>query len=358
VVATGNAEALPLSLFDYDFPPELVATAPANPRGSSRLMTMSRSGGQVNHLEFSDLPTILRSGDVLVVNTTRVIAARLHGCKSDTGGRVELLLDQPAGGFSAIEKATTWVGLAKSSKPLRLGTTIRLESGELVEIVARDLGRVSFRAARPIIDIMRDVGELPVPPYILDARSTDSEQHDEIDYQSVFAQDAGAVAAPTASLHFTETLIGELAEHGVGRAEVLLHVGPGTFLPVRDDCERDIRHHRMHGEHYAVAASTWEYLRGVRADGGRVIAVGTTALRALETVAKTGQLSGRSELFAFPGFEFEVVDGLLTNFHWPRSTLLMLVAAFAGLESTLSAYQDAIASGYRLFSYGDAMLIS
>ena len=346
------SEPLPLDLFEYELPDERIAQAPAEPRDQSRLLVVDRSSGARSHRRFFELPDFLRQGDVLVVNRTRVIPARLKG-RRPSGGKVELLLHRPLDG--TIEDAREWLALGKPGKALREGATVLVEGGVEIRVVGREGSMVRVRAVDPLWPTLLAVGELPLPPYISRPEgnlATDSEQ-----YQTVFAREPGAVAAPTASLHFTPRVLSDLEERGVEVVEVLLHVGPGTFLPVRPEAADDIRSHRMHGEQYEVSANSLERIKRAREEGGRVVAVGTTAVRALETCAKSGELRGESTLFIYPGYEFQLVDAMVTNFHLPRSTLLMLVSAFAGRESILSAYAEAVKNEYRFFSYGDAMLL-
>lgn len=344
-------EALPLDLFDYDLPPSRIAQMPASPRDSSRLLVMDRSGGEREHREFRELPELLEAGDLLVVNRTKVIPARLLG-RRPSGGKVELLFHRAVDG--PVTEASEWIALGKPGKALKEGATVLVGDVEL-RIVGREGSMVRVRSPGPLWPILEREGQLPLPPYIERPEGNTSEDRDN--YQTMFAEEPGAVAAPTASLHFTPELLRKLEERGVETAEVVLHVGPGTFLPVRKECAGDVRAHEMHGERYTVSEESLGRIKRARAEGGRVVAVGTTAVRALETVAITGELSGESTLFIYPGFEFRLVDAMVTNFHLPRSTLLMLVSAFAGRDSVLAAYEDAVERHYRFFSYGDAMLI-
>jgi S-adenosylmethionine:tRNA ribosyltransferase-isomerase len=295
-----------------------------------------------------DLPDLLRAGDLLVVNDAKVIPARLRGHKEGTGGQVELLLVEPLGGRD-------WLALGTSSKPLRPGAIVEVH-GARIEVVASREGELTIRLPMEGDDLWRyldEAGETPLPPYIDRApQASDRER-----YQTIFARERGAVAAPTAGLHFTDALVESLRRRNIALAPITLYVGPGTFLPVRS---RRIEEHRMHRERYAVPRATAEAWSHTRERGGRVIAVGTTALRTLEAASDGGRLRegpGTTDLFVAPGYQFRAVDGLFTNFHLPRSTLLMLVAAFAGLERILAAYRDAVRERYRFFSYGDAMVI-
>jgi S-adenosylmethionine:tRNA ribosyltransferase-isomerase len=331
-----------LDEFDYPLPPGLIAQEPLPERDASRLLVLPRHEGPAQHRRVRDLPDLLREGDLLVVNDSRVIPARLHGRKEGSGGKVELLLVEPL-------RNEDWLALGQSSKPLRAGTQIEVGGAHVEVVEVREGGELVIRlpvAGEALWEFLEKAGEVPLPPYIRHAPgSADRER-----YQTVYAKERGAVAAPTAGLHFTPALIEKLRERGVRLASVTLHVGPGTFLPVRAQRVED---HRMHAERYFVPE---ESARAVRA-AKRVIAVGTTALRTLE--ASGGRPGpGTTDLFVTPGYRFRVVEGLFTNFHLPKSTLLMLVAAFAGLERIQAAYREAVAQRYRFFSYGDAMLIA
>ena len=328
--------------FDYELPEELIAQAPLQERDASRLLVLPRHSGHLQHRAIRDLPGLLRAGDLLVVNDARVIPARLHGRKEGSGGKVELLLIEPLAGAD-------WLALGQASKPLRQGARVEVLGSSIEIVEVRGGGDLVVRLplrGEPLWQFLDEAGELPLPPYIRHAPGpTDRER-----YQTMFARERGAVAAPTAGLHFTPALIDSLRARGIGIDPITLHVGPGTFLPVRTERVED---HRMHRERYFVPDETARALDRAK----RVIAVGTTALRTLE--ASGGRPGpGATDLFVKPGYEFRTVDGLLTNFHLPRSTLLMLVAAFAGLDRTKAAYREAIAARYRFFSYGDAMLIA
>jgi S-adenosylmethionine:tRNA ribosyltransferase-isomerase len=328
--------------FDYQLPEELIAQTPLPERDASRLLVLPRRSGSVRHRMVRELPELLAPGDVMVVNDARVIPARLHGAKEGTGGKVELLLVEP---LSAMD----WLALGQSSKPFREGSRIEV-MGSAIEIVqVREGGELVVRLplqGDALWKFLDEAGELPLPPYIRHAPGPDDRQR----YQTVFARERGAIAAPTAGLHFTPALIAALRARAIEIAQITLHVGPGTFLPVR---VQQIEDHRMHRERYFVP----EESARVIARAERVIAVGTTALRTLE--ASQGRPGpGTTTLFITPGYEFRAVDGLFTNFHLPRSTLLMLVAAFAGLDRIQAAYREAVAQRYRFFSYGDAMLIA
>jgi S-adenosylmethionine:tRNA ribosyltransferase-isomerase len=328
--------------FDYQLPEELIAQEPLAERDASRLLLLPRREGDVQHRRVRDLPALLRPGDLLVANDARVIPARLHGHKQGTGGKAELLLVEPLGGVD-------WLALGQASKGLRAGQRIEV-LGSAIEIVqVRDGGEVVVRlplAGDALWRFLDEAGELPLPPYIQHAPGAQDRER----YQTIFARERGAVAAPTAGLHFTPALVDSLRERGVHLVHITLHVGPGTFLPVRAQRTED---HRMHRERYHVPEQTAEAI--ARAD--RVVAVGTTALRTLEASGGSAG-AGSTDLFITPGYEFRVVDALFTNFHLPKSTLLMLVAAFAGLPRIRAAYREAVRERYRFFSYGDAMLIA
>ena len=331
-----------LEEFDYPLPEELIAQEPLPERDASRLLVLPRREGPVQHRRVRDLPALLREGDVLVVNDSRVIPARLHGRKEGSGGKVELLLVEPLSG-------SDWLALGQSSKPLRAGMQVEVAGSRIAIAEVREGGELVIRlpvGGEALWEFLDRAGEVPLPPYIRHAPGAADRER----YQTVFASEPGAVAAPTAGLHFTPALTQALRERGVRIARITLHVGPGTFLPVR---VRRVEDHRMHAERYFVPEETAGALRRAR----RVIAVGTTALRTLE--ASEGRPGpGATDLFITPGYRFRVVEGLFTNFHLPKSTLLMLVAAFAGLDRVKAAYGEAVARRYRFFSYGDAMLIA
>lgn len=335
------------SEFDYELPAELIAQEAA-PRGKSRLLHLARDGTR-RHLQITDLPKLLSAGDLLVVNNTKVMPARLHAWREATGGQIEMLL---------VEKLseTHWTALLRPGRRVRRGTRLLLADGlglEIREKLADGRYRVQF--SEPIEPHLENLGHVPLPPYI----KRDDRPEDRARYQTVFARFLGAIAAPTAGLHFDDELLSRLREAGVGLAELTLHVGIGTFKPVTAAL---VHEHRMEAESYRVPAETAAAIGEARRQGGRIVAVGTTSVRTLETVARQFHGSiveseGSTDLFITPGFPFQVVDLLLTNFHLPRSTLLMLVAALAGKETILEAYADAIEHRYRFFSYGDAMLI-
>ncbi len=343
---------------DFDLPPELIAQEPAARREDARLLLLARATGEVRHAHVPDLVGELRAGDLLVVNDTRVLPARLLGRRA-SGGRVELLLvaPVPAHGDDA------WEALVRCGGALQAGEAVTLPGDDTLVLVTRPAGgrAVVCGGTAPLPELMRRSGRLPLPPYI---RRDDADARDALDrerYQTVYAERPGAIAAPTAGLHLTQPLLDAVRARGVGFARVTLHVGPGTFLPVRAD---DFDAHVMHAERFDVPEATAAAIRATRAAGGRVVAVGTTTVRALEAAAAASAdglpQAGAAEtaLFIRPGHTFRAVDALWTNFHLPRSTLLCLVAAFAGRERVLAAYRTAVAARYRFFSYGDAMLIA
>ncbi|HZV98001.1 MAG TPA: tRNA preQ1(34) S-adenosylmethionine ribosyltransferase-isomerase QueA [Methylophilaceae bacterium] len=333
--------------FDFNLPEELIAQFPVSERSASRLLRLDGRTGRLNDNFFRELPDFLQPDDLLVFNDTRVIKARLAGRKA-TGGAVEVLVERVLDNHSALAH----VRASKAPKP---GSRMLLAEAFEVEVAARqdDLFLLNFHGETPVLDLLEQHGALPLPPYISHAAdSTDEER-----YQTVYARKPGAVAAPTAGLHFDPSMLDLLRQHGVNIAYVTLHVGAGTFQPVRVD---NIAEHKMHSELYSVPLETVDMIQQTRQRGGKVTAVGTTALRALESAARTGALtagSGETDIFITPGYQFRVVERLLTNFHLPKSTLLMLVSAFAGVEHIRQAYQHAIQQQYRFFSYGDAMLI-
>jgi S-adenosylmethionine:tRNA ribosyltransferase-isomerase len=331
--------------FHYELPAELIAQAPLARRSASRLLVLDGGDGRIQDRSFAELPQLLRAGDLLVVNDTRVVRARIQAHKA-TGGRVELLLER------ALDERR---GLfqAGSSKPLRVDARLSLAGGGEARVLAFHDDLVEIEFSEPLAAYLAQHGEVPLPPYI-DRPPT---RADIERYQTIFAQTDGAVAAPTAGLHFDEALLRELAATGVQRASITLHVGAGTFQPIRVD---DLDAHRMHAERVQVSAATCAAVAAARTRGGRVVAVGTTVVRGLETAARTGELQpyeGETTLFIRPGHVFHVVDALITNFHLPESTLLMLVCAFAGHANVMRAYAHAVRERYRFFSYGDAMMV-
>jgi S-adenosylmethionine:tRNA ribosyltransferase-isomerase len=339
---------MPLSLadFDYELPPELIAQFPLPERTASRLLVVD--GALQEDRRFSEIPRLLRAGDLMVFNDTRVLHARLHGVK-DSGGRVEVLIERPVGRHEALAQI-------RASHAPWPGSRLRLEGALEVQVVAREGAFFLLRFPGPedLVDLLEHHGKLPLPPYI----QRQAEDADEARYQTVYARQHGSVAAPTAGLHFDASLMEALRAMGVDFAWLTLHVGAGTFQPVRVE---DLAHHRMHRERYVIPADTVAALAGARARGGRIVAVGTTTLRALEAAAQEGEIAagpGETELFILPGFRFRTADALITNFHLPKSTLLMLVSAFGGMENLRRAYAHAVAERYRFFSYGDAMFLT
>ena len=331
-----------LADFDYPLPPELIAQHPASERSASRLLHLDGRTGAIEDRMFRDVVDLLDEGDVLVVNDTRVIKARLHGRK-DSGGEVEVLVERVLDAHRAL-------AMVRASKTPKAGRRLLLNGGVEAEVLGRHDEFFELRFEDNVLDTLARFGEVPLPPYITHA----AEAIDEGRYQTVYAKVPGAVAAPTAGLHFDEALLAALDAKGVRRAALTLHVGAGTFQPVRVE---DVSRHVMHSEWYGISEETVEAIRGAK---GRVVAVGTTALRALESAAASGELSsgtGETRLFIVPGYRFRVVERLITNFHLPKSTLLMLVSAFAGVDNIRRAYAHAVAERYRFFSYGDAMLL-
>ena len=339
--------------FHYELPEELIAQAPLPERSASRLLLVSPGDAALSSGEFADmgvrdLPSLLQPGDLLVFNDTRVIPARLFGNKA-TGGRVEILIER----LLANNEARAQLGVSKSPKP---GSRIALDAGGEAEVLARDdagFWHLRFHLPEPLENWLLHAGRLPLPPYIQREPGADDAER----YQTVFAKEVGAVAAPTAGLHFDDALLDDLRARGIEFGHVTLHVGAGTFQPMRVD---DIHEHRMHSEWINVGAELVQQVRRTRASGGRVVAIGTTVLRALESALVDGELqpfAGDTSIFIFPGYRIRSVDALLTNFHLPESTLLMLVSAFAGKERIFAAYEHAVRERYRFFSYGDAMLL-
>jgi len=339
-----------LSDFNYTLPPHLIAQHPLEKRTDSRLLEVKAHGdssAQFIDRTFREIVDLIRPGDLLVMNDTKVIPARLHG-KKETGGIVELLIERISGDKQA------WVQVRASKVP-KTGSIVHIhnQAGETfpVEMIGYDGRFYEVRFPENVLGLLERFGELPLPPYI----EHHPTQEDAQRYQTVVAKNPGAVAAPTAGLHFDQAILQQLSDAGVNQAGVTLHVGAGTFTPVR---EEDLTKHQMHYEWYSVPQATIDAIVQTKLQGGRVIAVGTTSLRALESHATTGQASGETNLFITPGYEFKAVDCLLTNFHLPKSTLLMLVSAFAGMDNIRNAYQHAIDQSYRFFSYGDAMLLT
>lgn len=333
--------------FHYQLPAELIAQHPLPERTASRLLCLDGATGEFKDRQFRELPSLLRAGDLLVFNDTRVIPARLFGRKQ-SGGAVEFLVER-------VLDARTALAQARASKALRIGMRIRVAEAAEVIVLGRTDGFVKLEFQNVTLpEFLYEFGHVPLPPYMQRADETE----DQTRYQTVYARVPGAVAAPTAGLHFDEDMLQSLDSLGVQRIFVTLHVGAGTFQPMRVD---DIRQHKMHSEQAFVSAAVCDAVNETRRRGGRVIAVGTTAVRSLEAAAARGVLepfAGDTDIFIYPGYRFRVVDAMVTNFHLPESTLLMLVSAFAGPDRVLAAYRHAVAERYRFFSYGDAMFVS
>ena len=336
-----------VDLFDFELPPERIALRPARPRDSARMLLVE--GDALADKSVRDLPGLLRAGDVLVFNDTKVIRAQLEGRRGDA--RVGVTLHKREG-------TRSWWAFVRNARRVRIGDRIDFDDGVAASAIERGEDGsllIRFDGEEPVELLLERAGRMPLPPYIASRRPADASDAD--DYQTMFAREEGAVAAPTAALHFTESLLDALDAAGVGRETLTLHVGAGTFLPVKAE---ETSEHRMHSEWGRIDAATAERLNRARASGGRLIAVGTTSLRLLETASREGRINafeGDTDIFITPGFEFQATDGLLTNFHLPRSTLFMLVSALVGLETMKRAYAHAIDSGYRFYSYGDASLL-
>lgn len=333
--------------FDYELPPELIAQYPLPQRSASRLLYMPSQGSEFEDTFFSELPSLLRSGDLLVFNDSRVFPARLYGYKT-SGGQIEILIERLLG----TRRALAHIRASKSPKP---GSRLILPEETHAEVIGRqdDLFELEFHSPEPLLDYLQRAGQIPLPPYI--TRAAEPADHER--YQTVFARNAGAVAAPTAGLHFDQSILTALQQRGIDSVYVTLHVGAGTFQPVRTD---KIQEHRMHSEYVEVSADVCRRIKETVAHGGRIVAVGTTVVRSLEAAAASGELkpfAGETNLFIMPGYRFKIIDMLITNFHLPRSSLLMLVSAFGGYERVMRAYQHAVWQRYRFFSYGDAMLL-
>ncbi|MFA6807572.1 MAG: tRNA preQ1(34) S-adenosylmethionine ribosyltransferase-isomerase QueA [Eubacteriales bacterium] len=342
-----------LEEFDYFLPKELIAQEPIEPRDSSRMMVVDRSNGEITHNTFLDIENILKSGDVLVLNKTKVIPARLIGEKSGTGAKIEVLL------LNRIEQ-DVWEVLIKPAKRLKIGQKVVFGQGMLVGelIEVKDDGNriVKFQYEGIFEQVLDELGQMPLPPYIY------TELKDQGRYQTVYAKDDGSAAAPTAGLHFTEDLLTRLQEKGIEVLEILLHVGLGTFRPVKVD---DILEHKMHSEYYRIEPEIADKINKAKGEGRRIVAVGTTVTRTLEALSKTDSEGnnflasgeGWTDIFIYPGYKYKMVDVLITNFHFPKSTLIMLVSAFAGKELIFKAYEIAVKSKYRFYSFGDCMII-
>lgn len=335
--------------FNYYLPEELIAQSPVEPRDSSRLMILGRQCGEIKHRHFYDIIDFLNPGDLLVVNNSRVLPARLYGNRVDTGANIELLLLEQKGN-------NQWETLVKPGKKAKVGTTILFGNGKLIGTIqeVKDDGNriIQFECKGNIYSVLDEIGQMPLPPYIHE------ELHDKERYQTVYSKDIGSAAAPTAGLHFTKELLHKIKDKGIDIAEVTLHVGLGTFRPVKVE---DINQHKMHSEHYMMTQETADKIIKTKQNGGRVFAVGTTSCRTLESIAtfqkEIKACDGYTDIFIYPGYQFKVIDGLITNFHLPESTLIMLVSAFCGYENTMHAYKVAVEEKYRFFSFGDAMLI-
>lgn len=335
--------------FYYDLPEELIAQHPVEPRDSSRMMCVNRESGEIAHRHFYDLPSLLRKGDCLVLNDTRVMPARLYGMKKDTGACVEFLLLRQT-------SQDVWEVITGNGKRAKAGTHFIFADGrlecEVLEVLENGNRMIRFFYEGAFFPLLDEIGQMPLPHYITE-RLEDNER-----YQTVYSRELGSAAAPTAGLHFTPELLEKLRGLGVKTAFLTLHVGLGTFRPVKED---DILKHHMHSEYYHLSDETAGIINDTKQEGGRVIAVGTTSCRTLEAVAtKFGEIRGDSDctdIFIYPGYQFKCLDGLLTNFHLPESTLIMLVSAFMGYDNTMQAYQEAVKERYRFFSFGDAMII-
>ena len=344
-----NGEMLKTSDFYFDLPPELIAQDPLTDRSASRLLVLDKNTGEIKHEQFRNIINYLNPGDCLVLNDTRVIPARLHGIREETGAAIEVLL------LKRKEK-DVWETLVKPGKKVRPGAKLSfgegLLRGEVLEIVEEGNRLIRFQYEGIFEEVLDRLGEMPLPPYIT------HKLEDKNRYQTVYAKYDGSAAAPTAGLHFTRDLLDEIAQKGVNLAYVTLHVGLGTFRPVK--AERITEHH-MHSETYQITKEAAEVINRTRKNGGRVICVGTTSCRSLESAAEEDgtlrECSGDTEIFIYPGYRFKVLDALITNFHLPESTLVMLVSALAGREKVLRAYGEAVEERYRFFSFGDAMLI-
>lgn len=350
-----------LTDYDYYLPEDLIAQEPVNKRDQSRLLHLKRSSGEISHHHFSSLTNLLKKGDVLVVNNTAVIPARIFGRK-ETGGKIEILIVNYAEATKNIQSdgKIEFECLVKASKSPKPGTRIDFgpDLKATVTAVHERTFTLEFICEKPFDEVMNNTGVMPLPPYIKREQAADPKWKDKTSYQTVYAQHKGAVAAPTAGLHFSAEMLEQIKDMGVSIANITLHVGYGTFMPIR--CS-DIRDHEMHSEHFILSESTAEIINTAKTDGRRVVAVGTTSVRTLEYLAdEKGHVhpcNGSCDIFIYPGYTFKCVDAMITNFHLPQSTLIMLVSAFAGRENILNAYGVAVKEKYRFFSYGDAMFI-
>ncbi|AAU24403.1 tRNA preQ1(34) S-adenosylmethionine ribosyltransferase-isomerase QueA [Bacillus licheniformis] len=339
-----------VELFDFDLPERLIAQVPLKERDASRLMVLDKKTGEITHSTFKHVIDFLNAGDCIVLNDTRVLPARLYGVKEETGAKVEVLLLKQ-------EEGDVWETLVKPAKRVKRGTVLSFGDGRLTAVCTEELehgGRkIEFRYEGIFYEVLESLGEMPLPPYI-------KEQLDDRErYQTVYSKKQGSAAAPTAGLHFTEEILDALREKGVHIAFITLHVGLGTFRPVSAE---NVEEHDMHAEFYEMSEETAALLNRVRQEGGRIISVGTTSTRTLETIAsehdgRFREASGWTSIFIYPGYTFRAIDGMITNFHLPKSSLIMLVSALAGREHVLSAYRTAVEHEYRFFSFGDAMLI-
>ena len=334
--------------FFYDLPEELIAQTPVEPRNSSRLMVLSRDSGAVEHKHFYNLPEFLKPGDCLVLNDTRVLPARMYGVREDTGAVVEFVLLRQNGNM-------LWECLAGPGKKAKEGYKFKFSdklSATVTEVMPDGNRMIEFRCDGDFFTVLDEVGQMPLPPYIKE-KLKDKER-----YQTVYSKEAGSAAAPTAGLHFTKEMLESIKKSGVNIAYVTLHVGLGTFRPVKVE---DVTKHKMHTEHFYIPGEAADIINETKKNGGRVICVGTTSCRTVEScAARYGEIrscSGDTDIFIYPGFEFKCMDGLVTNFHLPESTLIMLVSAFAGYDNVMNAYNTAVKEKYRFFSFGDAMLI-
>lgn len=335
--------------FYFDLPQELIAQTPIEPRDHSRMLVLSRETGEITHKHFYDVIDYLNEGDTLIVNDSRVLPARIYGEKVDTGSKIEfLLLEQ--------KQQDVWEILCKPGKKAKPGVRFNFHNlleAEVLEVLEDGNRIVKFHYEGNFFHILDQIGQMPLPPYITE------KLQDQERYQTVYSHEVGSAAAPTAGLHFTKELMKKIRQKGVNIAAVTLHVGLGTFRPVKVD---DVTKHKMHSEHYEISPETAELIRKTKQNGKRVFAVGTTSCRTLESVgtAHNGEIvaeDGYTDIFIYPGYQFKVIDGLITNFHLPESTLIMLVSAFAGYDSIMNAYQTAVKEKYRFFSFGDAMMI-
>jgi len=355
-----SSETFRLSDYDYDLPKEKIAQRPCKNRSGSRLLHLDRKSGIISHYQFGDITKLLRSDDLLVINNTRVIPARLFGTK-ETGGKVEVLIIDYAAGIKTLEKTGFFQCscLIKASQSPKKGARLLLEKQveARVESVKAGISEIKFLNGEKFLEFLKKFGKIPLPPYIKRDESV-SGQNDREDYQTVYASKEGAVAAPTAGLHFTEKLMNELLNKGIQFAQITLHVGYGTFVPVKVD---DIRDHQIHSETFDLSRQTADMINGAKDENRRVIAVGTTSVRTLEFLSdENGRVrpkKGLCDLFIYPGYHFKCVNAMITNFHLPESTLLMLVSAFYNRQKIMDAYREAKRKEYRFFSYGDAMLI-